>query len=93
MNDYARKFNKLKDNDENLSGEDIREGLCVVISVKVKEAEFEGQTKTKLGNTEVRGMVDKLVSDKLMTFLEENPAVAKTIFEKALASQRAREAA
>ncbi len=93
MNDYARKFNKLKENDENLSGEDIREGLCVVISVKVKEAEFEGQTKTKLGNTEIRGMVDKLVSDKLMTFLEENPGVAKTIFEKALASQRAREAA
>ena len=93
MNDYARKFSKLKDNDENLSGEDIREGLTAIISVKVKEAEFEGQTKTKLGNTEVRGMVDKLVSEKLMTFLEENPAVAKTIFEKALASQRAREAA
>ncbi len=93
MNDYARKFNKLKDSDANLSGEDIREGLCVVISVKVKEAEFEGQTKTKLGNTEVRGMVDKLISDKLMTFLEENPSVAKTIFDKALASQRAREAA
>ncbi len=93
MNDYARKFNKLKDNDANLSGDDIREGLCVIISVKVKEAEFEGQTKTKLGNTEVRGMVDKLITDKLMTFLEENPNVAKTIFEKALASQRAREAA
>ncbi len=93
MNDYARKFNKLKDSDSNLSGEDIREGLCVVISVKVKEAEFEGQTKTKLGNTEVRGMVDKLITDKLMTFLEENPSVAKTIFDKALASQRAREAA
>ena len=93
MNDYARKFNKIKENDPNLSGEDIREGLCVIISVKVKEAEFEGQTKTKLGNTEVRGLVDKLISDKLMTFLEENPGVAKTIFEKALASQRAREAA
>ena len=93
MNDYERKFNKIKENDPNLSGEDIREGLCVIISVKVKEAEFEGQTKTKLGNTEVRGLVDKLISDKLMTFLEENPGVAKTIFEKALASQRAREAA
>ena len=66
MNDYARKFNKLKDNDGNLSGEDIREGISAVISVKVKEAQFEGQTKTKLGNTEVRGMVDKLVSDKLI---------------------------
>ena len=93
MNDYARKFNKLKDNDSNLSGEDIREGISAVISVKVKEAQFEGQTKTKLGNTEVRGMVDKLISEKLMTFLEENPNVAKTIFDKALASQRAREAA
>ena len=93
MNDYARKFNKLKDSDSNLSGEDIREGITAIISVKVKEAQFEGQTKTKLGNTEVRGMVDKLISDKLMTFLEENPGVAKTIFDKALASQRAREAA
>ena len=93
MNDYARKFNKLKDSDQNLSGEDIREGITAVISVKVKEAQFEGQTKTKLGNTEVRGMVDKLISDKLMQFLEENPAVAKMIFDKALASARAREAA
>lgn len=93
MNDYARKFSKLKENDQNLSGEDIREGLTAIISVKVKEAQFEGQTKTKLGNTEVRTMVDKLISDKLMTYLEENPAVAKTIFEKALASSRAREAA
>ena len=76
-----------------MSGEDIREGITAVISVKVKEAQFEGQTKTKLGNTEVRGMVDKLISDKLMQFLEENPAVAKMIFDKALASARAREAA
>ncbi len=93
MNDYARKFNKLKDNDQNLSGEDIREGITAIISVKVKEAQFEGQTKTKLGNTEVRGMVDKLITDKLMQFLEENPATAKMIFDKALASARAREAA
>lgn len=93
MNDYARKFGKLKDNDKNLSGEDVREGLTAVISVKLKEAQFEGQTKSKLGNTEVRAMVDKLVRDKLMTYLEENPAVSKAIFEKALASARAREAA
>ena len=93
MNDYARKFGKLKDGDKNLSGEDVREGLTAVISVKLKEAQFEGQTKAKLGNTEVRTMVDKLVRDKLMTYLEENPAVSKAIFEKALASARAREAA
>ena len=93
MNDYARKFNKLKDNDKNLSGEDVREGLTAIISVKLKEAQFEGQTKAKLGNTEVRSMVEKLIKDKLMVYLEENPAVAKAIFEKALASARAREAA
>lgn len=93
MNDYARKFNKLKDSDKNLSGEDVREGLTAIISVKLKEAQFEGQTKAKLGNTEVRTMVDKLLSDKLAIFLEENPAVARAIFDKALASARAREAA
>ncbi len=93
MNDYARKFGKLKENDKNLSGEDVREGLTAIISVKLKEAQFEGQTKAKLGNTEVRTMVDKLIRDKLMVYLEENPAVAKAIFEKALASARAREAA
>ena len=93
MNDYARKFGKLKDNDKNLSGEDVREGLTAIISVKLKAAQFEGQTKAKLGNTEVRTMVDKLVRDKLMVYLEENPAVSKAIFEKALASARAREAA
>lgn len=93
MNDYARKFNKLKENDKNLSGEDVREGLTAIISVKLKEAQFEGQTKAKLGNTEVRTMVDKLVRDKLMVYLEENPTVAKAVFEKALASSRAREAA
>lgn len=93
MNDYARKFNILKDNDKNLTGEDLREGLTVVISVKLKEAQFEGQTKTKLGNTEVRTMVEKLMNEKLMIFLEENPASAKLIFEKSLAASRAREAA
>lgn len=93
MNDYARKFGKLKDNDKNLSGEDVREGITAIISVKLKEAQFEGQTKAKLGNTEVRTMVDKLVREKLMVYLEENPAVAKAIFDKALASARAREAA
>ncbi len=93
MNSYAHKFGKLKENDKNLSGDDVREGLTAIISVKLKEAQFEGQTKAKLGNTEVRSMVDKLISDKLMVYLEENPAIAKAIFEKALASARAREAA
>lgn len=93
MNDYARKYNILKENDKNLSGEDVREGLTVVISVKLKEAQFEGQTKAKLGNTEIRALVDGLVSEKLQTYLEENPAVAKSIFEKALAASRARDAA
>ena len=74
MNDYARKYNILKEADKNLSGEDVREGLTCVISVKVKEAQFEGQTKGKLGNTEISGLVSNLMSDKLMTFLEENPA-------------------
>ena len=93
MNDYARKYNILKENDKNLSGEDVREGLTTVISVKLKEAQFEGQTKARLGNTKVRGFVDGLVSEKLETYLEENPAVAKAIFEKALAAARARDAA
>ncbi|MCQ2514558.1 MAG: DNA topoisomerase (ATP-hydrolyzing) subunit B [Ruminococcus sp.] len=93
MNDYARKFGKLKDNDKNLSGEDVREGITAIVSVKLKEAQFEGQTKAKLGNTEVRSMVEKLIKDKLMQYLEENPSVSKAIFEKALASARAREAA
>lgn len=93
MNEYARKFNILKDSDKNLTGEDLREGLTVVISVKLKEAQFEGQTKTKLGNTEIRTIVEKLMNEKLMIFLEENPASAKMIFEKALAASRAREAA
>ena len=93
MNDYARKYNILKENDKNFSGDDVREGLTVVISVKMKEAQFEGQTKAKLGNTEIRSLVDGLVSEKLKTYLEENPSIAKSIFEKALAASRAREAA
>ncbi len=93
MNDYARKYNILKDNDKNLTGDDVREGLTVIISVKLKEAQFEGQTKARLGNSEVSGLVSGLVSDKLATYLEENPAAAKAIFEKALAASRAREAA
>lgn len=93
MNDYARKYNILKDSDKNLSGEDVREGLTAIISVKLKEAQFEGQTKAKLGNTKIRSLVDNLISDKLSTYLEENPATAKSIFEKALAASRARDAA
>ena len=93
MNDYARKYNILKDADKNLSGEDVREGLTCVISVKVKEAQFEGQTKGKLGNTEVTGLISNMLSDKLMTFFEENPSVARAIFDKAMAASRAREAA
>lgn len=93
MNDYARKFNILKDNDKNFTGEDLREGLTAVISVKLKEAQFEGQTKAKLGNTSMRSLVDKMISEKLPIYLEENPTVAKAIFEKALAASRARDAA
>ena len=93
MNDYARKFNILKDSDKNLSGEDVREGLTAVISVKLKEAQFEGQTKAKLGNTSVRTLVDRLVSEKLEQYLEENPTTAKAIFDKALMAAKARDAA
>ena len=93
FNDYGRKFKLLKDNDKNLSGDDVREGLTVVISVKLTEAEFEGQTKGKLGNTEMRTLVNKMLYGKLMTYFEENPTVAKTIFSKALDASRAREAA
>ena len=93
MNDYARKYNILKEADKNLSGEDVREGLTYILAGKVKEAQFEGQTKGKLGNTEISGLVSNLMSDKLMTFLEENPAVARAIFDKAMAASRAREAA
>ena len=93
MNDYARRFGILKDSDRNFTGDDVREGLTTVISVKLKEAQFEGQTKGKLGNTEIRGLVDGLISEKLMNYLEENPAVAKAIFNKALEASRARDAA
>lgn len=93
MNDYARKYNLLKDSDKNLTGDDVREGLTVVISIKVKDAQFEGQTKAKLGNTEISGLVSNMVNDKLSTYLEENPATARAIFDKALAASRAREAA
>lgn len=93
MNDYARKNNILKEKDSNLSGDDVREGLTAIVSVKLKDAQFEGQTKGKLGNTEIRVMVDQLISDKLNTYFEENPAVARSIIEKSLGAARAREAA
>ena len=93
MNDYARKFNIIKEGEKGLSGEDIREGLTVVISVKLKDAQFESQTKAKLGNTSIRTLVDKLISDKLKQYLEENPATAKAIFDKAVLAAKAREAA
>ena len=93
FNDYGRKYGILKDNDKNLAGDDVREGLVAIISVKLKEAQFEGQTKAKLGNTEITQMVSSLVCDKLETYLEENPSVAKIIFTKALEAARVRDAA
>jgi len=93
INDYGRKAKILKDSDANLSGEDIREGLTAVISVKLVEPQFEGQTKTKLGNSEVRGYVDTVLYEGMEVFLEENPALAKTILDKCLMASRAREAA
>ncbi len=93
MNDYARRFNLIKEKDVNLSGEDIREGLTAIISVKIREPQFEGQTKTKLGNSEVRPMVDGALGSELKAFLEENPAVAREILGKCLVAQHAREAA
>ena len=93
FNDYARSHKLLKDNEPNLSGEDIREGLTAIISVKISEPQFEGQTKQKLGNSEARGAVDSIVSEQLTYFLEQNPSVAKTICEKSVLAQRAREAA
>ena len=93
FNDYARKSRLLKDNEQNLTGDDIREGLTAIVSVKLGEPQFEGQTKQKLGNSEARGAVDSLVSERLMIFLEQNPAVGKTIVEKAVMAQRARDAA
>ena len=93
FNDYARSHNILKEKDNNLQGEDIREGITAVVSVKVKEPQFEGQTKTKLGNSEVTGVVQSMVNEALSTFLEENPNVAKAILEKCISASRAREAA
>jgi DNA gyrase subunit B len=93
VNDYARKANILKENEANLTGEDVREGLTAVLSVKVIDPQFEGQTKTKLGNSEVRGIVDSVVGEGMSAFLEENPPVAKKFIEKAVNAARAREAA
>ena len=93
FNDYAKSHNILKEKDGNLLGDDIREGITAVISVKVKEPQFEGQTKTKLGNSEVTGIVQSAVNDALSSFLEENPQVAKAILEKCISASRAREAA
>ena len=93
FNDYAKSHNLLKDKDSNLQGEDIREGITAVVSVKVKEPQFEGQTKTKLGNSVVTGIVSSMVNEALGNFLEENPNVAKTILEKCISASRAREAA
>lgn len=93
INDFARKYGQLKADDKNLSGDDVREGLTAVVSVKLKEAQFEGQTKTKLGNSHMRGFVEKLVTEKLSEYLEENPAAGKIIVEKAMTANRAREAA
>ncbi|ANF95088.1 DNA topoisomerase (ATP-hydrolyzing) subunit B [Paenibacillus bovis] len=93
INDYARRNGLLKDNNSNLTGEDVREGLTAIISVKIPEPQFEGQTKTKLGNSEVRGIVESLFSEKLQEFLNENPSVARRVLDKALQASRAREAA
>lgn len=93
INDYGRKLNMIKENDENLSGDDVREGLTAVISVKIREPQFEGQTKTKLGNSEVRGIIDTIVSEGLNEFFEENPSVTRKIVDKAIMASRAREAA
>ncbi len=93
LNDYGRKYNYIKQNEPNLSGDDTREGLTAIISVKLTEPQFEGQTKTKLGNSEIRGFVESTVGERLSAFLEENPRVGKIILEKALTASRAREAA
>ncbi|TYQ14759.1 UNVERIFIED_CONTAM: DNA gyrase subunit B [Acetivibrio alkalicellulosi] len=93
FNDYAKKYNIIKENDKKLLGEDVREGLTSVISVKINEPQFEGQTKTKLGNSEIRSLVEGVVNEKLSSFLEENPNISKQILEKCINSARAREAA
>lgn len=93
LNDYGRTFNLIKEKEENLSGEDAREGLTAVVTIKVQNPQFEGQTKSKLGNSEVRGIVETVLSQKLATYLEENPRIGKVIIDKAISAQRAREAA
>ena len=93
LNDYARKAGILKDSDKNLSGEDVREGICAIISVKLENAQFESQTKAKLGNSDIRVLVENTITNKLSEYFEENPAVARAILDKALAASRAREAA
>ncbi|KUO96525.1 DNA topoisomerase (ATP-hydrolyzing) subunit B [Ferroacidibacillus organovorans] len=93
INDYAKRINALKDADAKLTGDDVREGLTAIISVKIREPQFEGQTKTKLGNSEVKGIVESLLGDRLNTFFDENPSVGKRIIEKSLTAMRAREAA
>ncbi len=93
INDYARKYNMIKENDKNLMGEDVREGLTAIISVKLLEPQFEGQTKTKLGNSEIRGLVENIVTEKLTDYFEENPSVARIVMDKCLTASRAREAA
>ena len=93
LNSYAHKIGALRDKDKNLSGEDVREGICAIVSVKLENAQFESQTKAKLGNSDIRTLVDNVVTQKLAEFLEENPSVGKAIIDKALAASRAREAA
>ena len=93
LNDYARKYNIIRENDKNLTGDDVREGLTAVISVKLYSPQFEGQTKTKLGNSEVRGYVEQIINEKLTNFLEENPQISRQILDKCLLASRAREAA
>lgn len=93
FNDYAKKNKLIKDSEQSLSGDDIREGLTAIVSVKIEDPQFEGQTKQKLGNTVARSAVDSIVSEQLEIFLEQNPAVAKVICEKSILAQRAREAA
>lgn len=93
FNDYARKYNYLKESDKNLSGEDVREGLTAIISIKLLDPQFEGQTKTKLGNSDIRTFVENIMTEKLTAYMEENPSVAKAILDKSLTAARAREAA
>ena len=93
INDYARKYNMLKENDKNLMGEDVREGLTAIVSVKMLDPQFEGQTKTKLGNSDIRSLVENVVTDKLTNFMEENPSMARLVMDKCLTASKAREAA